>query len=56
MIALGTSRSSTPTALDTTTIIGASATIGMVWLITAQGITDMSTARLCTMATASATP
>ena len=37
-------------------IIGASATIGMVWLTIAQGITDISMVLLCTIPTASSTP
>ena len=37
-------------------IIGASATMGMVWLTMAQGITLMSMTRLCTIPTAKPTP
>ena len=37
-------------------IMGASATMGIVWLTMAQGMTDMSMTRLCTMPMASATP
>ena len=38
MIALGTVRPSTPRVASTTMIIGAIATIGIVWLMIAQGI------------------
>ena len=62
MIVFDTSRLSTPmlspspAEFDSTTIIGASATMGMVWLITAQGITLRSSTRNCTIPTASSTP
>ncbi len=46
----------TPTEYSTTMIIGASAMIGMVWLTMAQGITDMSITRECTIPIASRTP
>ena len=44
------------TWLDSVMIIGASATIGIVWLMIAQGITLMSITRNRTIAIASNTP
>ena len=41
---------------STTITIGAIARIGIVWDAIAQGITDISIARLCTMPTASKIP
>ena len=46
----------TPMLARTTMTIGAMARIGTVWLATAQGMTDWSMARLCTMPTASRIP
>ena len=56
MIVFGTAEDSIPTLFDTTTIIGASATIGIVWLMIAHGITLRSIARDCTMPIAIAIP
>ena len=46
MIAFGRPRPSIPTWLDSTMIIGASATMGTVWLMMTQGIRLMFTTRL----------
>ena len=55
MMAFGTSPWS-PTEFSTTTIIGASARIGMVCEAMAQGMTLRSMVRECTIPTASAMP